>query len=212
MLGLIVGTVGSGRLITRWGRYRPFPIAGMVTMTVGLFLLSRFDTQTSRAVQSTYMAVVGLGIGLVMQVLVLAVQNAAEARDLGTATSATSFFRSMGGAFGVAIFGSIFNSRLAAYLSELVPGGQIDTSALRAGPEALRALPDDIRALVIDAFARALHVTFLWAIPVAAVGILLALALPERPLRDSAHIGFDTLADEVVSDVGGTRATQPEIA
>ena len=212
MLGLIVGTVGSGRLITRWGRYRPFPIAGMVTMTVGLFLLSRFDTQTSRAVQSTYMAVVGLGIGLVMQVLVLAVQNAAEARDLGTATSATSFFRSMGGAFGVAIFGSIFNSRLAAYLSELVPGGQIDTSALRAGPEALRALPDDIRALVTDAFARALHVTFLWAIPVAAVGILLALALPERPLRDSAHIGFDTLADEVVSDVGGTRATQPEIA
>jgi EmrB/QacA subfamily drug resistance transporter len=214
MLGLIVGTVGSGRLITRWGRYRPFPIAGMVTMTFGLYLLSRFDTDTSRLVQSVFMAVVGLGIGLVMQVLVLAVQNAADARDLGTATSATSFFRSMGGAFGVAIFGSIFNSRLSAYLAELVPGGRIDTSALRAGPEAIRDLPAAVREPVVDAFARALHVTFLWAIPVAAVGIVLSVALREVPLRESAHIGLDSLGDELGSDAEaiGAPAVEPGTA
>lgn len=210
MLGLIVGTVGSGRLITRWGRYRPFPIAGMAIMTVGLYLLSRFDVHTTRIVQSAFMAVVGLGIGLVMQVLVLAVQNAADARDLGTATSATSFFRSMGGAFGVAIFGAIFNSRLAAYLADLAPGGEIDTSALRAGPEAIRALPESLRNAVIDAFARALHVTFLWAIPVAAIGVVLAVVLPERPLRESAHIGLDTIADEVSAEVGPVSTLAPE--
>ena len=86
-------------------------------MTLGLFLLSQFDAHTSRVVQFAFMAVVGLGIGLVMQVLVLAVQNAVDAKDLGVATSASTFFRSMGGAFGVAIFGSIFNSRLDHYLS-----------------------------------------------------------------------------------------------
>ncbi len=196
MLGLIVGTVGSGRLITRWGRYRMFPIAGTAVMTFGLYLLSRFDTHTSRLTQSTYMVVVGLGIGLVMQVLVLAVQNAVAARDLGTATSATAFFRSMGGAFGVAIFGSIFNSRLDAYLGQLIPGGAVDSSALRAGPEAVRALPPDARSAVIDAFARALHVTFLWAIPVAAAGFVLVLFLRELPLRESAHVGLEAVGED----------------
>lgn len=200
MLGLIAGAVGSGRMITRWGRYRPFPIAGMTTMTVGVLLLSSLDTDTSRLTQSIYMSVVGLGIGLVMQVLVLAVQNAADTGDLGIATSATSFFRSMGGAFGVAIFGSIFNSRLGAYLSDTVPGGRIDTGVLRAGPEALRSLPADVRVEVVDAFARALHVTFLWAVPVAAVGIVLAVALPELPLRESAHVGLSDLGETAVAE------------
>ncbi len=197
MLGLIVGTVGSGRLITRWGRYRMFPIAGTAIMTVGLYLLSRFDAHTSRLTQSAYMVVVGLGIGLVMQVLVLAVQNAVAARDLGTATSATAFFRSMGGAFGVAIFGSIFNSRLDVYLGQLVGGAAVDSSALRAGPQALRALPPDVRAGVIDAFARALHVTFLWAIPVAAAGFVLVLFLRELPLRESAHVGLEAVGEDL---------------
>jgi EmrB/QacA subfamily drug resistance transporter len=197
MLGLIIGTVGSGRLISSWGRYKVFPVAGTATMTVGLYLLSRFDADTPRLTQSAYMVVVGLGIGLVMQVLVLAVQNAADHRDLGTATSATSFFRSMGGAFGVAIFGSIFNSRLDAYLQHLAPGSAIDPSALRAGPEALRALPPEARLAVVDAFARALHVTFLWAIPVAAVGFLLVLFLRELPLRESAHVGMEAVGEDL---------------
>ena len=137
MLGLIIGTVGSGRAISRTGRYKRYPVAGMAIMTFGLFLLSRFDADTSRSVQSWCMAVVGLGIGLVMQVLVLATQNAVEAKDLGVATSASSFFRSMGGAFGVAIFGSIFNNRLDHYLADAGPQlSGVDPAVLQSGPDA----------------------------------------------------------------------------
>lgn len=210
MLGLIVGTVGSGRLITRSGRYRVFPIAGTVIMTLGLYLLSLFDAHTSRLVQSIYMAVVGLGIGLVMQVLVLAVQNSVAAEDLGTATSATTFFRSMGGAFGVAIFGAVFNNRLDAYLREIAGGRAIDSSALRAGPEAVKRLPVEVRAAVVDAFARALHVMFLWAIPVAALGFVLVLFLREQPLRESAHIGMEAVGEDL--GVAFETAVDPDAA
>jgi MFS family permease len=197
MLGMIFGSVGSGRLISRTGKYRKFPIAGTAILTVGLFLLSRFDADTTRLVQSLSMAVVGLGIGLVMQVLVLAVQNAVDARDLGTATSATAFFRSMGGAFGVAIFGSIFNNRLAYYLAEASLSTTIDPSKLQAGPEAVRALPAEQRSIVLDAFASALHVTFLWAIPAAVIAFVLVLFLPELPLREHAHVGLEAIGDDI---------------
>lgn len=191
-----VATVGWGRLVTRWGRYKAFPVAGTAIMTLGIYLLSRFDTDTSRLTQSAFMVVVGLGIGLVMQVLVLAVQNAVEARDLGTATWATSFFRSMGGAFGVAMFGSIFNSRLDAYLERLVPSGSgFDAGALQSGPQALRGLPPEVE--VIDAFARALHITFLWGIPLAALAFVAVLFLREQPLRDTAHLGLEVVGEDL---------------
>ncbi|MGD9792601.1 MAG: MDR family MFS transporter [Acidimicrobiia bacterium] len=196
MLGLIVGTVGSGRAISATGRYKVYPVAGTAIMTFGLFLLSRFDVHTTRAVQSLCMMVVGLGIGLVMQVLVLAVQNAVDARDLGVATSASSFFRSMGGAFGVAIFGSVFNNRLDHYVAKA--GSQlagVDTAVLQAGPDALRTLPTDTKAAVVDAFAQALQVTFLAVMPVAAMGLVVVLFLKELPLRESAHIGHTANLD-----------------
>jgi hypothetical protein len=98
----------------------------------------------------------------------------------------------MGGAFGVAIFGSIFNSRLNHYLGELLPSGvHIDLAAVQGGPEALAGLPPAVHAVVIDAFARALHVAFLWGIPVAAIGFIVVLFLREEPLKESAHIGFE---------------------
>lgn len=199
MLGLIVGTVGSGRIITKWGRYKAFPVAGMAIMAVGVWLLSQFDADTPRLTQSLYMAVVGLGIGLVMQVLVLAVQNSVPPEDLGTATSATSFFRSMGGAFGVAIFGSIFNSRLDKYIAEVVPAGSgIDSSALQGGAETLDRLPPTIRTEVIDSFARALHVTFLWGIPIVLLGFAVVLLLKEQPLRETAHVGLTESGEELL--------------
>ena len=180
MLGLIVGTVGSGGRSaepagTRCIRWR-------APLSFGLFLLSRFDADTSRAVQSVYMAVVGLGIGLVMQVLVLATQNAVDAKDLGVATSASSFFRSMGGAFGVAIFGSVFNNRLDHYLADAGPQlAGVDPAVLQSGPDALRSLPAETRTVVIDAFSTALHVTFLAVIPVAAIAFVVGVVPQGTP-------------------------------
>jgi hypothetical protein len=176
------------------GRYKVFPVAGTVVMTIGLFLLSRLDADTSRGVQALYMAVVGLGIGLVMQVLVLAVQNAVEFRDLGTATSANTFFRSMGGAFGVAVYGAIFASGLDRHLARLLPAGAgpIDATVIRSGPERLAALPGPVHGAVVEAFARSLHTVFLWAMPVAAAGFVVVLFLKELPLRTSVHVGMET--------------------
>ena len=188
MVGLIVGSVGAGRAISRSGRYKVFPVVGTAVMTLGLFLLSTFDADTSRVVQFAFMAVVGLGIGLVMQVLVLAVQNAVDAKDLGVATSASSFFRSMGGAFGVAIFGSIFNNRLDHYLADAGPRlTGVDPAVLQSGPGASDHCPSDAQASVIDAFSRALHVTFLAVIPVAAIGFVVVLFLRELPLRERPY-------------------------
>ena len=189
MLGVIISSVTSGRLISRHGRYRIYPIIGTATMTLGIWLLSHLDIHTSMPEAAAYMVVVGIGMGAVMQVLVLAVQNAVDYRDLGSATSAATFFRSMGGAFGVAVFGSIFNSRLAHNLAKVIPGVDFDPARLRGGPEQLAMLPPELKSRVVDAFAQSLHVVFLWAIPVAFLGFLVVLLLEERPLRDAAHVG-----------------------
>jgi EmrB/QacA subfamily drug resistance transporter len=121
MAGLLVTAVLSGRAISRIGRYRPFPIAGTAVLVVGMFLLSLLGVDTPPWVASAYMVVVGVGLGLVMQVLVLAVQNDARPQDIGVATSSATFFRSMGGAFGVALFGTIFATRLSDQLAGLPP-------------------------------------------------------------------------------------------
>ena len=211
MLGMVTGTVSSGRAISRTGRYKVYPVVGTAIMTLGLFLLSRFDVNTSRLVQSIYMAIVGLGIGLVMQVLVLAVQNAVEAKDLGVATSASAFFRTMGGAFGVAIFGSIFNSRFHHYLADLGPRlAGVDPDTLQVGPGSLKALSPDKQALVVDAFARAMHVTFLAVVPVSAIGFFIVLFLKELPLRESAHVGMEAVGEDL--GVAFESAINPESA
>ncbi len=198
MLGVVFGSVGSGRIITATGRYKIFPLVGTATLSVGLVLLSLLDETSSRLEQDVAMIATGLGIGLVMQVLVLATQNAVDQRDLGTATSANAFFRSMGGAFGVAVFGSVFNGRLTTYLEDLLPAGaRLDRTVLDAGPEALRRLPADVQAVVLDAFARALHVMFLVGVPVAVVGFVLILFLPELPLRGAAHTGVEAMEEDL---------------
>jgi EmrB/QacA subfamily drug resistance transporter len=198
MLGVVFGSVGSGRIITATGRYKVFPLVGTATLSVGLVLLSLLDETSSRLEQDVAMIATGLGIGLVMQVLVLATQNAVDQRDLGTATSANAFFRSMGGAFGVAVFGSVFNGRLTTYLNDLLPpGAHLDHTALEAGPEALHQLPPEVQSVVLDAFARALHVMFLVGVPVAVVGFVLMFFLPELPLREAAHAGVEAIEEDL---------------
>jgi predicted MFS family arabinose efflux permease/DNA-binding MarR family transcriptional regulator len=181
MLGMLVSSVVSGRLISRWSSYKPFPVAGTALMTIGLLLMSRISVDTSVWETSCDALVLGLGMGMVMQVLVLAVQNSVDYEQLGTATSGVTLFRSIGGAIGVAIFGAIFAHRLQAQLSAVLPPGTAFPAA--ASPAALQALLPEIHAAYVVAIVVALRPVFLIAAVIAAVGFLLTLGLREVPLR-----------------------------
>ncbi|MDQ1614101.1 MAG: hypothetical protein QOJ60_40 [Actinomycetota bacterium] len=190
MLGILVASIGSGRIITRIGRYRMFPIAGTFIMGVGLFLFSLLHVDTPLWQAGIYMFVVGAGLGLVMQVLVLAVQNAVDYRDMGVATSASQFFRSMGGTFGVAIYGTILNNRLSANLADLLPkGANGATGDLTSSPSSIKALPAAIKGPVIEAFVRSLDTVFLAAVPLVLIGFVLTFTIREIKLRGHADGG-----------------------
>ncbi len=189
--GMLVTFTISGRLVTKWGRYKIFPIIGTALMTLGLFLFSLLTPTTPLAISSVYMVVLGLGIGCVMQVLVVAVQNAVPQSQLGTATSSSTFFRSIGGAFGVAVFGAIFNNRLAANLPKYLPPAALHAvhgSNVSASPKQLDALPPAIHHGYVLAFNDSLHVVFLIGAPVALLAFALTWLLKELPLRDRAYI------------------------
>jgi MFS family permease len=184
MAGLLVAAVLSGRVISRIGRYKAFPIAGTAVLVVGMYLLSRLEVSTALWIASAYMVVVGVGLGLVMQVLVLVVQNDVRPQEIGVATSTATFFRSVGGAFGVAIFGTIFATRLADGLGQLP---RRITARLGSGvhlnPEQARHLPPAVHTDFLNAFAHALHGVFLFGMAMAAVPFILSWFLKEVPLR-----------------------------
>jgi DNA-binding MarR family transcriptional regulator len=182
MLGLLITSIGSGQLIARWGHYKPFPIAGTAILVVGFLLLSRMGPSTSALERSFDMLVVGLGLGLVMQVLVLAVQNDVDYRDLGVATAGATFFRSIGGCFGVAICGAIFSNRLADELAR-IPGLPKAASSGQVTTGSVAQLPAALRVEFIKAYSDALTTIFLVCAPVAALAFVLAWLLPEKPLR-----------------------------
>ena len=190
MVGVISSAVVSGRRVARTGRYRVFPIAGTLVTLVGFVLLSTMGVGTSLAVAGAWMLIVGAGIGLTMQVLVIAAQNAVDYRDLGVATSTVAFFRSLGGALGVALFGAILANRLTANLAANVHAGGagLDLATIRQSPDRIAALPPAVHTAVVSAFADALHVVYLSVIPFAIAAALLAWLLEERPLRETAHI------------------------
>jgi predicted MFS family arabinose efflux permease len=190
MAGLLLTSITSGLLITRWGRYKIFPVLGTALMTIGMFLLSRLAVGTSTLTSSIYMFVLGVGIGGVMQVLVIAVQNAVPYKDLGVATSGTTFFRSIGGSFGTAIFGAIFASQLDRNLVHFLAGTPVPTrfhGSAGASPASLAKLPAAVHAGYIEAFATSLHTVFLVATPIAAVGFVVSLFLKEVPLRKTTQ-------------------------
>jgi EmrB/QacA subfamily drug resistance transporter len=182
ILGLLVTSIGSGQIIARWGHYRPFPIVGTALMVVGFWRLSTMGPDTSALERSLDMLILGLGIGLVMQVLVLAVQNDVEYRNLGVATSGATFFRSIGGCFGVAICGAIFSNRLGAELAGLanLPPALASGNVTR---DQVAQLPPAARDAFVGAYADALSTVFLVCAPIAALAFGLAWLLPEKPLR-----------------------------
>jgi EmrB/QacA subfamily drug resistance transporter len=184
MAGLLTAAIASGRIITRIGRYKIFPITGTIVLVIGMFLLSRLSVGTAPWLASVYMLVVGVGIGLVMQVLVLVVQNDVRRQDIGVATSTATFFRSVGGSFGVAIFGTIFATRLAGQLAHLPRSvTQRLGSGVHLQPQQARHLPPLVHADFLHAFANALHGVFLWGMGLAVVPAVLAWLLKEVPLR-----------------------------
>jgi len=185
MGGLLVASIGSGLVVSRWGRYKVFPIVGTALMTVGLFLLSKVGVATSSWVLSLYMLIFGIGLGLVMQVLVVAVQNAVPYESLGVATSGATFFRQIGGCFGTAVFGAIFANTLVTKLADAFRGQPFPAKAAAQAdnPALLAHLPPAIHAGIVNAIAASVERVFLIATPVAFVAFLLSWLLPEIELR-----------------------------
>ena len=183
MGGMLVTSIVSGQLISRTGRYKLFPVLGTAIMTVGLYLLSRLTAQSTTMSASLLLLVLGVGLGLVMQVLVIAVQNAVDYRDLGVATSGATLFRLVGGSLGTAVLGAIFAARLTANLAGMLPQDAAGPGAHSLSMQAIARLPAATRALYAQAFTRSLDTVFLVAAIVGAVGFVLTWLLPERPLR-----------------------------
>jgi hypothetical protein len=206
IVGLMMTTVGSGIAITKTGRYKIFPILGTGLLTVGMILLATLSGATSNVLILLYMLLVGIGIGFVMQVLVIVIQNAVEHRDLGTATSSASFFRSIGGTFGTSIFGAVFASQVARRMPQDVHTGALSgmspTTLMSDGPAQLRELPATIHAGVIEAFAKSIDTVFFWAIPLVALAFIVAWFLREVPLRDRAFMGR-AAAESAEEGIGG---------
>lgn len=182
MGGMLITSVASGQIISRFGRYRLFPIAGTGVMTIGLALLATLGPASASLLASGYMLLLGMGLGMVMQVLVMAVQNAVDYRYLGVATSGTALFRSTGGSVGVSLFGAIFAAGLSNGLAARFPDGPPPAAH---DPASVARLPDALRGPYLEAFTGALHPVFILASSFAAFAFLLCWFLREIPLRDT---------------------------
>ncbi|KQX28385.1 disulfide bond formation protein DsbA [Streptomyces sp. Root63] len=189
VFGLLITSTGSGQIVSRTGRWKVFPILGTAITAVGLLLLHQLDENSSTWLMSAYFFVFGAGLGLVMQVLVLVAQNSVSYQDLGVATSGVTFFRSIGSAFGVAIFGTIFANRLTGQLTDALAGQSlptgVDAGRLAADPRAIGQLPADLRPSVLGAYSTSITDVFLYAVPVVLLAFVLAWFLREDKLRGS---------------------------
>ena len=189
MGGVLVGSTYGGRLITRTGRYKPFPLIGGAMCIAGIAMLSTIDVDTTRTFVSVGMCILGLGIGTASPVITLAVQNVAAKGDMGAATSAVNFFRSLGSAFGVAIFGSVQSARFHAVLNARLPKGTAVSDAVLNSPKSVLAMAPPIRHAIQEAVASGVGVVFQWALPVIVLAFLVSFLLREVPLRDDVNVG-----------------------
>lgn len=188
MLALMVASFVVGRLTTRTGRYKRYPIVGTAVAAAGLWLLSTMQPDSPRLVSSLWMLVLGLGIGTALPVLTIAVQNTVDMRDLGAGTASVNFFRTLGSTVGVAVFGVILTSRLTNSISQGLTGVDlpdgVDVATLTENPRVLTLLDEPLRTITVNGLADAITTVFLVAAAVMATGIAAALALRELPLRD----------------------------
>ena len=194
MVGLFGASITVGQLVSKGWRYRPFPIAGTIVMTIGLGLMALVGRTTSSLVMTLYMFVLGAGIGLVMQILVTAVQNAVDHADLGAATAGANFFRSIGGSFGTAVFGALYANELPRQLAANLRGlGPVHLSPSSFTPAALHRLPPAVLSGVLNAITQTIQHLYRVAAPIGLVAVALSFTLPEIRLRTTLH----PVADEV---------------
>lgn len=209
VVGLLIASIFSGNVVSKTGQYRIFPIVGSLVMALGLYLMSLMGPDTGTWLESLYMFVLGTGIGLSMQVLTIAVQNTVEYTDLGTATSGVTFFRTLGSSFGTAVFGTIYTNALKPNLADGVRSAA-EAGAVSPGvvaraaqsPEALHRLPARTARPIIEAYADTIHTVFLWTVPVALLGFVVALFLKQVELRDSARLGSTDMGEGFASPAG----------
>lgn len=192
MLPLVGGILGTsiviGRLITKIGRYKIFPIIGNIVLGLGIWLFSHLSLTTPEWQLGIWMFIIGAGLGMFMQVTTLAIQNAVDRKNLGVATSTATFFRSTGSSLGAAIFGTILSNRLAIHLAAAFPSSgaansAVNVSSVRSGGTNLHTLPPEVSHKILQAFVQSFHDMFLIALPFVAAGLIAALFLREKPLR-----------------------------
>ncbi|MFI6391434.1 MFS transporter [Nonomuraea sp. NPDC050540] len=210
MAGMLTMSIVSGQIISRTGKYRFFPIAGTFIATVGMFMLSRLTETSGTLVMSIDLLVLGVGLGMTMQVLVIVVQNAVDFEDLGVATSGATFFRSIGGSFGVATLGAVFTGRLNADMAELVaktpiPPG-VDPANIQKDPTLIQKLPGPLAQDFLHVYADAIATVFLVGTPILFVAFLLSWFIPEQRLRET------TKAMDYGEGLGATSAERSSLA
>ncbi|WP_326768960.1 MFS transporter [Streptomyces sp. NBC_01591] len=210
MGGIVIASVVSGQMISRTGRYRIHPILGGAISVVGMWLLSRLETDTPRLECSIAQAVLGIGIGLIMPVLVLAVQNSVEPADIGSATSANNYFRQIGGSVGAAVFGTLFAGRLADALAVRLPSGADLPDPESITPQLVHAMEPALRDSYIQAYADAMPRIFLYLVPVLALGLFFAFFLKEKPLV--SHHSPENAAESATVPAARTTSTTTEAA
>ena len=210
MLGIVSTSIYSGKAITKHGHYKRFPIIGTVVMTIGILLMATLSTTTPFWQLSIYAIMIGAGLGLSMQTIVIALQNSVDFKDMGVATSSNTFFRSLGSVFGTAIFGSILTNRVGHYLhSNFAELAATNPAALKGfdmtklegisnNTAVLKTLPPEIQATALNAFVNSFHIVFFAAAPVTAIGFFLALKLRETPLRTNKE--YAAARDEAVGE------------
>jgi EmrB/QacA subfamily drug resistance transporter len=187
VLGMLIASITSGRLTSKLGKYKIFPIIGTLVLSLGLWLFSHLTLTTSEVTISVWMFIIGAGLGLFMQIMTLAIQNSVARSELGTATASATFFRSVGASFGGALFGTVLTNRLAHHLTEALPAGTGAATAsqvtkIQSGGN-IHALPPNVAHGVLQAFTLSFQDMFMLAIPFALAAFVAALFLRETPLK-----------------------------
>jgi EmrB/QacA subfamily drug resistance transporter len=213
ILGLFLSSTVAGRLITKYGRYKGFMVAGAVALTAGLALMGTIRFDTSFVLVSLYMFVMGAGVGMLMQNLVLAVQNILDVSEIGSGTATVAFFRTLGGAIGVSALGAVLGNRITAYLTDGLLAAGIDPSALGGGTSSVpdvSSIPEPVRSIVESSYGHGIADLFLYAVPLGVVALIAVLFLQEVPLGRRSGVeqllDSDTAAD--VAEAGTPGAQQ----